>query len=85
MTADELYVFQSKATGLPFKKISHLAHKLHSQYKESLFTGTISNALPMPPRGDYPLFTRYPEQVVVSQIKIREKIIHEEEELVRKH
>jgi hypothetical protein len=33
----------------------------------------------------YPLFTRYPEQVAASQIRIREKIIGEEEELARKH
>jgi hypothetical protein len=33
----------------------------------------------------YPLFTRYPEQVAISQVRIREKIFLEEEELARKH
>ena len=33
----------------------------------------------------YPLFTRYPEQVAISQVRLREKIILAEEELARKH
>ena len=32
----------------------------------------------------YPLFSRYPEQVAVSQVRLREKIMLEEEELGRK-
>lgn len=34
--------------------------------------------------ADYPMFTRYPESVVVSQVKMREKLISEENELHRK-
>ena len=50
-----------------------------------MFTGHVQRALPMAVVDQYPLFTRYPEQVAASQIRIREKIIGEEEELARKH
>jgi len=83
-TIEDMIAFQSKITGLPFKKITTLAFKLHERHRESIFTGTIQNALPMAQNGDYPIFTRYPEQVVASQVRIREKIVQEEEELLRK-
>lgn len=38
----------------------------------------------MPSNGEYPLFLRYPEQPVVTQVRLREKIVREEEELTRK-
>lgn len=76
-----MVAFQSKSTSIPFKKISSLAHSLHSKHHQSLFFGTLTNALPY---TDYPLFTRYPESVVVTQVKQREKLLSEESELQRK-
>ena len=84
-TIDEMAAFQGKPTGTPFKKISQLALKLHAAHKATLFTGTLTQCLPMTVVDQYPLFTRYPEQVALSQVRIREKIVLEEEELARKH
>ena len=58
---------------------------MHQAHKATLFTGTLTQALPMQVVDQYPLFTRYPEQVAISQVRIREKIFLEEEELARKH
>jgi len=54
-------------------------------HKSTIFTGNLQQALPMQVVDQYPLFTRYPEQVAISQVRLREKIILEEEELARKH
>lgn len=66
MNIDDLLAFQTKPTGLAFKKISQLAHKLLAQHKQTIFCGTITHALPLPAQGEYPLFTRYPDQVALS-------------------
>ena len=84
LSIDDLIAFQTKPTGLSFKKISQLAHKLHSQHKQTIFCGTLTNALPLPCQGEYPLFTRYPDQVTLQQVRVREKILQEEEEIGRK-
>lgn len=59
-SVDDLIQFQSKAITVPFKKISTLAHKMHSQHKQTLFTGVIQQALPIPVGESYPVFSRYP-------------------------
>ena len=70
---------------MPFKKLLVLTFKLHAQHKHTIFTGTLTNMLPLNSTADaYPLFTRYPEQVALSQIKMREKLLAEEDEIARK-
>ena len=60
--------------------------KLHQKYSQSIFCGTIANNLPLikDGGGEYPLFTRYPELIVDSNAKLKEKIALEEEEIVKK-
>jgi hypothetical protein len=60
-TIDDLIALQTRQSGLAFKKIIALALKLHGLYKQSLFCGALTQALPMPQSGEYPLFTRYPD------------------------
>ena len=44
---DELVTFQGTQTGHSFKKISQLAFKLHGLHKQTIFTGTLTNQLPL--------------------------------------
>jgi len=75
MSIEDLIAFQTRQSGLSFKKIMALALKLHGQYKQSVFCGALTQALPMAQSGEYPLFTRYPDQVALSQVRLREKIL----------
>ncbi len=78
-----MIAFQSKTSTIPFKKITEMAFRMHQNLKETVFTGNIQQVLPLP-KGDYPVLPRYPEQVTITQIKLREKIISEEEEINKK-
>ena len=78
---DDLVTFQTTQTGHSFKKVTALAFKLHTQHKQTIFTGSLTNQLPL---KEYPMFTRYPDQVALSQVRLREKIIQEEDEIGRK-
>eukprot|EP00347_Sterkiella_histriomuscorum_P023854 403333155 len=91
-SAEELHNFQQSPTGIPFKKIMSLAFKLHQKHSQQVFTGHISQNLPLikndpnTPQfsGEYPVFNRYPEHIVMNSQKTRQKIAQEEEEILRK-
>ena len=46
-TVEEMFNFQSRNTGIAFKKITTLAFKMHANYKADIFTGNVNNALPL--------------------------------------
>lgn len=57
---DDMIAFQSRTSTVPFKKLTEMAFRMHHNMRETLFTGNVQNALPLP-KGDYPMLSRYPE------------------------
>lgn len=62
---EDMIAFQSRTSTVPFKKLTDMAFRMHHAMRETIFAGNVQNALPLP-KGDYPVFNRYPEQVTVT-------------------
>lgn len=62
---EDLAVFLSQQTTVPFKKLLALTESLHAKLKRSIFPGNCGHNLPVSQQGStYQSFTRYPEHFV---------------------
>lgn len=79
---EELAKFMHRQNSVDVRKLMVAAHSMMD--RGVMYQGvTFARRVPLP-KGQYPLFTAYPQYIISYQTEIRERMLHEEQEAQRK-
>ncbi|TPX40312.1 hypothetical protein SeMB42_g04226 [Synchytrium endobioticum] len=81
---DDFKFFFQRPNPVALSSVLSLAYRLRRTTPEQLSPATFLEAFVPIPRGQYPVFNRFPKFVVDYQVRMRERIRKEEEDYLRK-